>query len=115
MPQHFHDALAQHLCLHHAAVEEYVRRTGEATGPAPDLYAFGAVVGLLRKKAREVFRDRGVCGIGQAQLLKAYATLARRHLIVPDDGEEAFREHTLKVFAAQLRLDRAADELGAFA
>jgi hypothetical protein len=53
----------------------------------------------------------GVGGVGQSEFLKADAALARRHLVAPDNWKKAFGQDALKVFAVQLCLDRAADEL----
>src|SRR5215207_7279999 len=112
--EHRDDALAQHAGLHHAAVEEDVCRAGEAARAAADGVR-PVAARLLREEAREVFRDGGVGRVRQPQLLKPDAPLTRRHLVAPDGGEEAVGEDALKVFAAQLRLDRPADELRALA
>ena len=77
------DAFADESRIQDAAVEEHVRRTGEAARAAPHLAVFGGG-GLLAEEARHVPGDGGIGGVGQAELLKSDAALAGGHVVAAD-------------------------------
>ncbi len=108
------NALADQAGVQHAAVEQDVRRTGQAARTAAHR-AVLRVRRLLAQEARHVPRDRGIGRVGQADLLQADAPLLRRHIRARDRRQEAFAEYVLDVFAQQRGLDGAAHQARALA
>ena len=103
--------IAQHRRLHDAAVEEHVGRRGQSARAAPQPDALlGAVRGQVGEEPREVPGDRGIGGIGQAQLLQADPTRPLRPRIGADHREEALDQRVDQLVARELGGDRAADQ-----
>src|SRR5215472_53719 len=91
-----------------------MRGASQSTAAAPDAGCFGTVANLLRQKPRELFRDRRVSCVRQAQFLKTNAPTCRQ-FTAGDVGEESLDQNLVEVFTSQLCLDRASNELRALA
>ena len=109
------DPRAQRLRLHHAAVEQHVRRAGQAARAAADRRRGAAAGRLDAQEPREVTGDGRIGGVGQADFLQADAPLTRRHRLAPDRREESLEQRLVDVVEGQRRGDRAADQLRAAA
>jgi len=62
--QRLDDARAQRCCLHHAAVEEDVRRAGDPARTATDVTGHRSAGCLAREEPSEVTGHRGIRGVG---------------------------------------------------
>jgi hypothetical protein len=102
--EHLYQSATQHVCLHNAAIEKNVRRACQPASPPPNVASFRTVLYLLGQKARQVFRNRRIGGIRQAQFLKSNPTLSGRHFVTSHLGKESFHENAVQIFAQQLGL-----------
>ena len=112
--QHLDEPPAQRPRLHHAAIEQHVRGTGEAARPTPNHRCRRAAGRLLPQKARQMPCHRRVGGIWQAELLQSHRSSSCRHLIGADSRQESVEQHLIEVHPAQRRPDGAADQFRAF-
>src|SRR4029077_1152420 len=83
--------------------------------PPSNVASFRAVLYLLQQEACQVLSDSRISSIGQAQFLKSDPTPPDRHFVTSHLREESFDQDAIELFAQQLRLNRAANQLASFA
>src|SRR5262245_18157814 len=92
-----------------------MRWAGESALASPDDGCVLANAGLLREETGQVFGNRGIGRVRQAEFLKTDAALPDGHFGVGHEREESFDQSLFDVFTKKLSLAGSANQFRAFA
>ena len=98
--QNLNHSVAQQRRLHNSTVEQDVRGTGQSTAAGSEGCRLGTAPHLFSQKTCEMFGDRRICSIWQAQFLETNSALSCRHLIAWHLGEKTFDENFVEILSS---------------